>query len=142
MSHRVLTSFKAYDIRGRIGIDIDEDVAYRVGRAVAQHLAAKSIVVGYDARSASAVTSDVVKEVGADFGVAFDGDLDRCFRCDGEGQFVPGEYVRGLLAEAFLATEPGGKVVHDPRVILNTLDLKPDTRSGACSAAAELPTTI
>lgn len=54
MSHRVLTSFKAYDIRGRIGIDIDEDVAYRVGRAVAQHLAAKSIVVGYDARSTSA----------------------------------------------------------------------------------------
>lgn len=38
LSHRVLTSFKAYDIRGRIGVDIDEDVAYRVGRAVAQHL--------------------------------------------------------------------------------------------------------
>ena len=305
MSHRVLTSFKAYDIRGRIGVDIDEDVAYRVGRAVAQHLRAKSIVVGYDARSTSAdyaaavgrgvcdagadvlaigmagteemywavtefgacggieitashnpidyngmkivksgsrplddaldfqpirvlaeagvwshalslgrvidrshdarekyvtrvlslvdvrvlslvdvkafgplklvvnsgngaagptfdaiasrleemgaplefvrvhhsadptfpngipnpllpenhaVTSDVVKEVGADFGVAFDGDFDRCFLFDGEGQFVPGEYVVGLLAEAFLAKEPGGKVVHDPRVIWNTLD--------------------
>jgi phosphomannomutase len=298
LSHRVLTSFKAYDIRGRIGIDIDEDVAYRVGRAVAQHLKAKSIVVGYDARSTSAdyaaavgrgvcdagadvlaigmagteemywavtefgacggievtashnpidyngmkivksgsrplddasdfqpiralaeagvwteplsvgqvidrsrdarenyvtrvlilvdvqalrplkivvnsgngaagptfdaiasrlaemgaplgfvrvhhtpdptfpngipnpllpenhaVTSDVVKGVGADFGVAFDGDFDRCFLFDGDGQFVPGEYVVGLLAEAFLAKEPGGKVVHDPRVIWNTLDV-------------------
>jgi phosphomannomutase len=303
LSHRVLTSFKAYDIRARIGIDIDEDVAYRVGRAVAQHLAAKLIVVGYDARSTSAdyaaavgrglcdagadvlaigmagteemywavtefgacggievtashnpidyngmkivksgsrplddaldfqpiralaegavwsgvsslgrvidrshdarekyvtrvlslvdvqalrplkivvnsgngaagptfdaiasrlngmdaplefvrvhhspdptfpngipnpllpenhaVTSDVVKEVGADFGVAFDGDFDRCFLFDGDGQFVPGEYVVGLLAEAFLAKEPGGKVVHDPRVIWNTLDVV--SRSG------------
>jgi len=284
LNHRVLTSFKAYDIRGRIGIDIDEDVAYRVGRAVAQHLSAKMIVVGYDARSTSAdyaaavgrglcdagadvleigmagteemywavtefggcggievtashnpidyngmkivksgslplddasdfqpiralaeagvwshglslgrvinrsrdarekyvtrvlslvdvtalrplkivvnsgngaagptfdviasrlaemgaplgfvrvhhtpdptfpngipnpllpenqsVTSDVVKEVGADFGVAFDGDFDRCFLFDGDGQFVPGEYVVGLLAEAFLAKEPVAK---------------------------------
>ena len=303
MNKNTLTCFKAYDIRGRIGVDIDEDVAYRVGRAVAQHLAAKSIVVGYDARSTSAeyaaavgrgvcdagadvltigmagteemywavtefgacggievtashnpidyngmkivksgsrplddaldfqpiralaelgvwsgassvgrvidrthdarekyvsrvlslvevrafrplkivvnsgngaagptfdviasrlaevgaplefvkvhhspdptfpngipnpllpenhaVTSDVVKEVGADFGVAFDGDFDRCFLFDGEGQFVPGEYVVGLLAEAFLAKEPGGKVVHDPRVIWNTLDVV--SRSG------------
>jgi phosphomannomutase len=70
-----------------------------------------------------AVSSDVVKELGADFGVAFDGDFDRCFLFDGEGQFVPGEYVVGLLAEAFLAKEPGGKVVHDPRVIWNTLDV-------------------
>jgi phosphomannomutase len=70
-----------------------------------------------------AVTSDVVKEVGADFGVAFDGDFDRCFLFDGDGHFVPGEYVVGLLAEAFLAKEPGGKVVHDPRVIWNTLDV-------------------
>lgn len=303
MNKNTLTCFKAYDIRGRIGIDIDEDVAYRVGRAVAQHFAAKSIVVGYDARSTSAeyaaavgrgvcdagadvltigmagteemywavtefgacggidvtashnpidyngmkivksgsrplddaldfqpiralaelgvwsgassvgqvidrthdarekyvtrvlslvdvhalrplkivvnsgngaagptfdaiasrlaemgaplefvrvhhtpdptfpngipnpllpenhaVTSDVVKEVGADFGVAFDGDFDRCFLFDGDGQFVPGEYVVGLLAEVFLAKEPGGKVVHDPRVIWNTLDVV--SRSG------------
>ena len=298
MKENTLTCFKAYDIRGRIGIDIDENVAYRVGRAVAQHLEAKSIVVGFDARSTSveyaaavgrgvcdagadvltigmagteemywavtefgacggievtashnpidyngmkivksgsrpledasdfkpiraladeavwsevlslgrvidrslaarekyvtrvlslvdvsalrtlkivvnsgngaagptfdaiaarlaelgaplefvrvhhspdptfpngipnpllpenhAVTSDVMKKVAADFGVAFDGDFDRCFLFDGEGQFVPGEYVVGLLAEAFLAKEPGGKVVHDPRVIWNTLDV-------------------
>lgn len=293
-----LSCFKAYDVRGKIDVEIDEDVAYRVGRAVAQQLKAKSIVVGYDARSTSAdyaaavgrgvcdagadvlsigmagteemywavtefgacagievtashnpidyngmkivksgsrplddasdfqpiralaeagvwshalrlgrvidrshearkkyvsrvlslvdvqafrplkivvnsgngaagptfdaiasqlaemgaplefvrlhhfpdptfpngipnpllpenhaVTSDVVKELGADFGVAFDGDFDRCFLFEGEGQFVPGEYVVGLLAEAFLAKEPGGKVVHDPRVIWNTLDV-------------------
>jgi phosphomannomutase len=61
--------------------------------------------------------------VGADVGVAFDGDFDRCFLFDGHGQFVPGEYVVGLLAEAFLAKEPGGKVVHDPRVIWNTRDV-------------------
>jgi phosphomannomutase len=303
MNKNTLTCFKAYDIRGRIGLDIDEDVAYRVGRAVAQHLAAKSIVVGYDARSTSAeyaaavgrgvcdagadvlaigmagteemywavtefgtcggievtashnpidyngmkivksgsrplddasdfqpiralaeagawpetmssgrvidcsvdarekyvsrvlslvdvpslrplklvvnfgngaagptfdaiasrlsemgaplefvrvhhspdptfpngipnpllpenhaVTSDAVNDVGADFGVAFDGDFDRCFLFDGHGKFVPGEYVVGLLAEAFLAKEPGGKVVHDPRVIWNTLDVV--SRSG------------
>ncbi len=75
-----------------------------------------------------AVTSDVVRKVGADFGVAFDGDFDRCFLFDGDGQFVPGEYVVGLLAEAFLAKEPGGKVVHDRRVIWNTLDVV--SRSG------------
>lgn len=75
-----------------------------------------------------AVTSDAVKDVGADFGVAFDGDFDRCFLFDGDGQFVPGEYVVGLLAEAFVAKEPGGKVVHDPRVIWNTLDVV--SRSG------------
>ena len=295
---RHLSCFKAYDVRGKIDAEVDEDVAYRVGRAVAQHLKAKSIVVGYDARSTSAayaaavargicdagaevlsigmagteemywavtefgacggievtashnpidyngmkivksgsrplddaldfqpiralaegavwsgvsslgrlmdrshdarekyvsrvlslvdvpalralkivvnsgngaagptfdavasrlaemgaplefvrvhhspdptfpngipnpllpenhaVTSDVVKEVDADFGVAFDGDFDRCFLSDGDGQFVPGEYVVGLLAEAFLAKEHGGKVVHDPRVVWNTLDI-------------------
>ena len=70
-----------------------------------------------------AVTSDVVKEEGSDFGVAFDGDFDRCFLFDGDGRFVPGEYVVGLLAKAFLAKEPAGKVVHDPRVIWNTLDV-------------------
>jgi phosphomannomutase len=293
-----LSCFKAYDVRGKIDVEIDEDVAYRVGRAVAQHLKAKSIVVGYDARSTSAAyaaavaravcdagaevlsigmagteemywavtefgacggievtashnpidyngmkivksgsrplddasdfqpiralaeagvwshalrlgrvmdrshearkkyvscvlslvdvqafrplkivvnsgngaagptfdaiasrlaemgaplefvrvhhspdptfpngipnpllpenhaaTADVVKEVGADFGVGFDGDFDRCFLFDGDGEFVPGEYVVGLLAEAFLAKEHGGKVVHDPRVIWNTLDV-------------------
>jgi len=68
-------------------------------------------------------TADVVREVGADFGVAFDGDFDRCFFFDEAGTFVPGEYVVGLLASIFLDREAGAKVVHDPRVIWNTQDI-------------------
>jgi phosphomannomutase len=68
-------------------------------------------------------TSDVVKKNGADFGVAFDGDFDRCFFFDETGQFVPGEYIIGLLASTFLEKEPGAKIVHDPRVIWNTQDI-------------------
>ena len=70
-----------------------------------------------------AATADVVMREGADIGVAFDGDFDRCFFFDGAGQFVPGEYVVGLLAAIFLDKEPGGKIVHDPRVIWNTQDI-------------------
>jgi len=61
-----------------------------------------------------------VVAAGADFGVAWDGDFDRCFLFDNEGRFVPGEYVVGLLAEVFLAKEPGATIVHDPRVVWNT----------------------
>ena len=70
-----------------------------------------------------AATAEVVLRQGADMGVAFDGDFDRCFFFDGAGRFVPGEYVVGLLAGAFLARERGGKIVHDPRVIWNTQDV-------------------
>lgn len=70
-----------------------------------------------------AVTADVVKKVGADFGVAFDGDFDRCFFFDENGGFVPGEYVVGLLASIFLEKEQGARIVHDPRVIWNTQDI-------------------
>ena len=70
-----------------------------------------------------AATADVVVRAGADMGVAFDGDFDRCFFFDGAGQFVPGEYVVGLLAAIFLDKEAGGKIVHDPRVIWNTQDI-------------------
>ena len=293
-----LTCFKAYDIRGEIGINIDEDIAYRIGRAIAQHFSAKSVVIGFDARETSpafaaaasqgardagadiinigmagteemywavtefdacagievtashnpinyngmkivksesrplddaddfqvikalagsqewpdigmigneldrsaearktyvdrvrsfvdvtalrplkvvvnsgngaagptfdaiaerlmelgapleficvhhtpdatfpngipnpllpenhAATADVVKSENADFGVAFDGDFDRCFFFDAAGQFVPGEYVVGLLASIFLEKEAGAKIVHDPRVIWNTQDI-------------------
>ena len=48
-----LTCFKAYDIRGEIGVNIDEDMAYRIGRATAQHLKAKTVVIGFDARETS-----------------------------------------------------------------------------------------
>ena len=68
-------------------------------------------------------TTDVVLREGADLGVAFDGDFDRCFFFDGNGQFVPGEYVVGLLASVFLDKEAGAKIVHDPRVVWNTQDI-------------------
>ena len=305
-----LTCFKAYDIRGEIGVNIDEDIAYRIGRAAAQHLNAKTIVIGFDAREASpafaaaasqgardegadvinigmagteemywavtefsacagievtashnpinyngmkivksqsrplddvadfqvikalagsqdwssgaevgkeldrsaearrayvdrvlsfvdvkalrplkivvnsgngaagptfdaladrltqlgaplefirvhhapdatfpngipnpllpenhAATADVVKAEGADFGVAFDGDFDRCFFFDEAGQFVPGEYVVGLLATIFLEKEQGAKIVHDPRVIWNTQDIV--TRKGGVAVQSK-----
>ena len=52
---------------------------------------------------------------GADFGVAFDGDADRCFFVDDEGEFVPGDFVTALLAESVLAKRPGGKIIYDLR---------------------------
>jgi phosphomannomutase len=70
-----------------------------------------------------AATAEVVQAVAADFGVAFDGDFDRCFFFDETGQFVPGEYVIGLLASFFLEKEAGAKIVHDPRVIWNTQNI-------------------
>lgn len=68
-------------------------------------------------------TAAAVRAAGADFGVAWDGDFDRCFFFDDEGSFIAGEYVVGLLAEVFLAKYPGAKIIHDPRVIWNTLDV-------------------
>jgi phosphomannomutase len=63
------------------------------------------------------VTATAVKAAGADFGVAFDGDFDRCFLFDGDGGFIDGEHVVALLAAAHLASEPQATIVHDPRVI-------------------------
>ncbi len=68
-------------------------------------------------------TSAAVVAQGADLGVAWDGDFDRCFFFDDEGHFVDGEYVVGLLAEVFLAHEKGARIIHDPRVIWNTRDV-------------------
>ena len=68
-------------------------------------------------------TAAAVVAAGADFGVAWDGDFDRCFLFDHTGAFVDGEYVVGLLAEVFLAREPGARIIHDPRVIWNTQDV-------------------
>lgn len=69
------------------------------------------------------MTSDAVKAAGADFGVAWDGDFDRCFLFDETGAFIDGEYIVGLLAAAFLSKESGARIVHDPRVMWNTLDV-------------------
>ncbi|NNL56558.1 MAG: phosphomannomutase [Pseudomonadales bacterium] len=65
-------------------------------------------------------TAIAVREAGADFGIAWDGDFDRCFLFDESGAFVEGYYIVGLLAEAFLNKSPGEKIVHDPRLTWNT----------------------
>ena len=75
-----------------------------------------------------AVTAEAVVAAGADFGIAWDGDYDRCFLFDETGRFIEGYYIVGLLAEAFLAKHPGAKIVHDPRLTWNTIDIV--TRSG------------
>mgnify|MGYP002652628994 CR=1 FL=1 len=68
-------------------------------------------------------TAQAVIEQGADFGVAWDGDFDRCFFFDEAGRFIEGYYLVGLLATALLARDPGGKVVHDPRLVWNTVEM-------------------
>jgi len=65
-------------------------------------------------------TSDIIKAAGADLGLAWDGDFDRCFLFDETGEFIEGYYIVGLLAEAFLRKHPGEKIIHDPRLIWNT----------------------
>ena len=67
-------------------------------------------------------TAEAVKQQGADLGVAWDGDFDRCFLFDERGEFIEGYYIVGLLAEAMLAVEPGAKIIHDPRLTWNTID--------------------
>jgi phosphomannomutase/phosphomannomutase/phosphoglucomutase len=70
-----------------------------------------------------AITAEAVRAHGADLGVAWDGDFDRCFLFDEQGEFVEGYYIVGLIAQALLKREPGGRVVHDPRLVWNTLDV-------------------
>ncbi|EBM9149354.1 phosphomannomutase CpsG [Salmonella enterica subsp. enterica serovar Heidelberg] len=228
-----LTCFKAYDIRGRLGEELNEDIAWRIGRAYGEYLKPKTIVLGGDVRLTSEAlklalakglqdagvdvldigmsgteeiyfatfhlgvdggievtashnpmdyngmklvregarpisgdtglrdvqrlaeagdfppvefikihntpdgtfpngipnpllpecrddTRKAVIEHGADMGIAFDGDFDRCFLFDEKGQFIEGYYIVGLLAEAFLEKHPGAKIIHDPRLTWNT----------------------
>lgn len=68
-------------------------------------------------------TRNAVIEHQADMGIAWDGDFDRCFLFDEKGQFIEGYYIVGLLAQAFLLKQSGEKVVHDPRLVWNTLDV-------------------
>lgn len=70
-----------------------------------------------------AATAEAVREHGADFGIAWDGDFDRCFFFDHTGRFIEGYYLVGLLAKAILARTPGGKIVHDPRLVWNTVEM-------------------
>lgn len=68
-------------------------------------------------------TIDAIKEHNADLGISWDGDFDRCFFFDENAEFIEGYYLVGLLAEAFLAKEPGANIVHDPRLTWNTIDV-------------------
>jgi phosphomannomutase len=72
-------------------------------------------------------TTDAVLEHNADFGIAWDGDFDRCFLFDEKGRFIEGYYIVGLLAEAFLQKSSlsgkGEKIIHDPRLTWNTIDV-------------------
>jgi len=68
-------------------------------------------------------TAEAVVAHGADFGVAWDGDFDRCFFFDQTGRFIEGYYLVGLLASSLLARNPGAKVIHDPRLVWNTMEM-------------------
>ncbi len=70
-----------------------------------------------------AATAEAIRRSGADVGLAWDGDYDRCFFFDESGRFIEGYYLVGLLAESFLKQEPGARIVHDPRLTWNTLDI-------------------
>jgi len=66
-------------------------------------------------------TADKVREAGADLGIAWDGDFDRCFLFDENGNFINGYYLVGLIAAELLSLNPGERVVHDPRLMWNTI---------------------
>jgi phosphomannomutase len=70
-----------------------------------------------------APTAEAVRRVGANLGIAWDGDFDRCFFFDDQGGFVEGYYIVGLLAGEVLAKNPGAAIIHDPRLTWNTLDV-------------------
>ena len=68
-------------------------------------------------------TAQAVRENQADFGIAWDGDFDRCFLFDANGEFIEGYYIVGLLAQSFLDKDPGAKIIYDPRLYWNTEDI-------------------
>lgn len=68
-------------------------------------------------------TIEAIRQHKADLGIAWDGDYDRCFFFDGSGRFIEGYYIVGLLAPVFLKREPGAKIVHDPRLTWNTVEV-------------------
>jgi phosphomannomutase/phosphoglucomutase len=70
-----------------------------------------------------AATAEAVRTHGADFGIAWDGDFDRCFFFDAQGRFIEGYYLVGLLAKALLVRSPGAKIIHDPRLVWNTVEM-------------------
>jgi phosphomannomutase len=70
-----------------------------------------------------APTIDAIQQHGADLGIAWDGDFDRCFFFDADGRFIEGYYIVGLLAQSFLDVDSDNSVIHDPRLTWNTIDI-------------------
>lgn len=68
-------------------------------------------------------TRNAVLEHKADMGIAWDGDFDRCFLFDEQGRFIEGYYIVGLLAESFVRKQSNAKIIHDPRLTWNTIDI-------------------
>lgn len=104
--------------------------------AVAEHLPFDFIRINHDPDGAfpngipnplleenRPATSDAVRANGADLGIAWDGDFDRCFFFDETGAFVDGYYMVGLLAVRILQDNPGDRIVHDPRMTWNTIEM-------------------
>jgi phosphomannomutase len=69
------------------------------------------------------ITIQAVRDNGADLGLAWDGDFDRCFFFDEQGTFIEGYYLVGFIAAALLAAQPGAAIIHDPRLTWNTIDM-------------------
>ena len=78
-------------------------------------------------------TIDAVINNKADLGVAWDGDYDRCFFFDEKGNFIEGYYIVGLLAKSILKNNRGGKIVHDPRLVWNTIEIVEKAGGRRCS---------
>ena len=70
-----------------------------------------------------ASTSEAVRQHGADMGIAWDGDFDRCFLFDEQGNFIEGYYIVGMLAAQLLLHNPGARIIHDPRLTWNTIEM-------------------
>lgn len=70
-----------------------------------------------------AATVEALNAHNADVGIAWDGDFDRCFFFDETGRFIEGYYLVGLLGLALLQSNPGAKIIHDPRLVWNTVDM-------------------
>lgn len=82
------------------------------------------------------ITHDAVLKYQANAGIAWDGDFDRCFLFDEKGQFIEGYYIVGLLAEAFLQKEQGAKIILDPRMTWNTLEIIAENKGQAVKTKA------
>ncbi len=81
-------------------------------------------------------TIDAILKHQADFGIAWDGDFDRCFFFDANGRFIEGYYIVGLLSAQLLQTNPNENIVHEPRLIWNTIELTEENGGTAVQSKA------